>query len=78
MDYTYKCDSKGIAFRFPSCHLNSTEYAKIISEINTNYDLYKNKQYPVHYSVGFDNHYYVYFFENHGFNDYNIVERFEI
>ena len=34
--------------------------------------------YPVHYSVGIDNHYYAYFFENHGFNDYNIVEKFEI
>ena len=24
-----------------------------------------------------DNRYYLYFFENHGFNDYNIVERYE-
>lgn len=47
------------------------------SEINTNYDLYRNEPYPVHYSISTDNRYYVYFFENHGFNDYNIVEKFE-
>ena len=42
------------------------------------YNIYRDKPYPIHYSVGIDNHYYVYFFENHGFNDYNIVEKFEI
>ena len=47
-------------------------------EINTNYELYKNEPYPVHYSVGIDNRYYVYFFENHGFDDYNIIGKFEI
>lgn len=26
---------------------------------------------------GTDKRYYVYFFENHGYNDYNIVEKFE-
>ena len=40
--------------------------------------IWQHHLYPVHYSVGIDNHYYAYFFENHGFNDYNIVEKFEI
>ena len=71
-------DSKGIPFEYPSCYLPRREYAKIISEINTNYELYKNKPYSVHYSVGIDDRYYVYFFENHGFNDYNIIEKFEV
>ena len=78
MGFVTKRDSNGKAFHYPTCNLDYREYAKIISEINTNYELYKDKPYPVHYSVGVDNRYYVYFFENHGFNEYNIVEKFEI
>lgn len=77
MNTIYRLDAQGIPFEFPSCILDKREYAKIISEINSNYDLYKDEKYPVHYSVGIDHHYYLYFFENHGFNDYNIVEKFE-
>ena len=71
-------DSKGIAFEYPTCYLNNKEYAKIISEINNNYELYKDERYSIHYSLGIDDRYYVYFFENHGFNDYNIYERYEM
>ena len=71
-------DSKGIAFEYPACYLNNKEYAKIISEINNNYELYKDERYSIHYSLGIDDRYYVYFFENHGFNDYNIYERYEM
>ncbi len=70
-------DSNGKPFQYPACYLDYKEYAKVISEINTNYELYRNKPYPVHYSVGIDGRYYVYYFENHGFNDYNIVEKLE-
>lgn len=77
MHYIYRRDTKGDPFRYPGCILSNAEFAKIISEINTNYDLYKDEPYPIHYSVGVDNRYYVYFFENHGLNDYNIVEKFE-
>ena len=65
-------------FRYSSCYLDSREYAKIISEINSSYDLYRDEPFAVHYSVGTDNRYYVYFFENHGFNDYNIIDKFEV
>ena len=77
MSDIYRVDLKGQPFEFPSCLLNQQEYAKIVSEINSNYELYRNETFPVHYSIGIDNHYYLYFFENHGFNDYNIVEKFE-
>ena len=73
----FKKDSKGVPFCFPTCLLDSKEYAKIISEINTNYILYRDQNYAVHFSVGLDNKYYLYYFENRGFNDYNIVEKFE-
>ncbi len=71
-------DSKGIPFEYPTYYLNKTEYAKIISEINSNYEMYRNKRYPVHYSLGTDDRYYIYYFENHGFNDYNIVLKVEV
>ena len=69
--------SPSVPFCFPSCLLDSKEYAKIISEINTNYDLYRNESFAIHFSVGLDDKYYIYYFENRGFNDYNIVEKFE-
>lgn len=78
MSLIYRCDSQGNPFEFPTCLLSKNEYAKINSEINTNYELYKDEKYPIHYSIGDDNHYYLYYFENHGFNDYNIVEKFEV
>ena len=65
-------------FEYDTCVLGSAEYAKIISEINTNYGLYVNQPYSVHCSVGLDGRYYLYYFENHGFNNYNIVEKIEI
>lgn len=73
----YRKDLHGIPFEFPTCLLNKAEYAKIISEINTNYSQYQDEKYCIHYSVEIDNHYYLYYFENHGFNDYNIIEKFE-
>lgn len=55
--------------------LDSKEYAKIISEINTNYEEYKNHFYCVHESVGIDGIYYLYYFENHGYNSYCFYEK---
>ncbi len=72
-----KVDSKGNPFEYQSCRLDYREYAKIISEINSNYSLYKDEAFAVHCSLGIDDCYYVYFFENHGFDDYNIVEKFK-
>lgn len=77
-------DSIGSLFKFNSSGnryetyiLDSQEYAKVISEINSNYEVYKGKEIAAHYSVGLDGCYYIYFFENHGFNDYNIYEKSE-
>ncbi|ORT98795.1 hypothetical protein D081_2392 [Anaerovibrio sp. JC8] len=59
--------------------LNKEEYAKIVSEINSiYYDTYLNKEIAFHPSIGLDGNYYVYYFENHGFDDYNIIDRFSI
>jgi len=65
-------DTNRKPFMFPTYRLDKQEYAKIISEINQKYDVYKDALYGIHYSLGLDNRYYVYFFENHGFDEYNI------
>ncbi|MBP5383792.1 MAG: hypothetical protein J6Y57_02340 [Lachnospiraceae bacterium] len=76
MGLLYRLDANGRFFDFPTCKLEKQEYAKIINEINSNYGLYKDLPFAIHYSIGTDNRYYIYYFENHGFNDYNIVEKF--
>ncbi len=58
--------------------LDRKEYAKIVSEINDNYhSLYREKKLCAHFSVGIDNAYYIYYFENHGFDKYRFVGKVE-
>ena len=71
----YRLDSKGIPFEFESYFLEPREYAKIISEINTNYGRYIGKVVAVHYSHEPEYEAYKYYFENHGYNDYNIISK---
>lgn len=56
-------------------YLNSWEYAKIVSEINTLYSKYADRKVAVHYSFGVDNRPYVYTFKNYGFNEYEFISR---
>ncbi|MBO4374904.1 MAG: hypothetical protein J5829_07335 [Lachnospiraceae bacterium] len=56
-------------------YLDPTEYAKIVSEINTNYFKYRGKLTCQHISHGTDGKLYVYTFENSGFNDYYIIAK---
>ena len=65
-------------FIFDTFILSSVEYAKIVSEINTNYGKYEGIKFGIHASYGLDNMAYLYYFENHGYNDYNIYARIEI
>ncbi len=69
-------DANGIPFEKHSFWLNPKEYSKIYSEINTLYDtIYINKPIATHASFGIDGISYIYWFENHGFNNYNIFMR---
>ena len=70
-------DTNGIPFAKPAFWLNQIEYRKIFAEINQIYDIYKDKQIAAHTSFGIDGKAYVYWFENHGFDDYNIYLRVE-
>ena len=58
--------------------LSPREYAKICGEINTYYSKYERKKYAIHASYGIDNVAYWYFFENYGYNNYNIYMRIAI
>ena len=57
---------------------NMQKSAKICREINTNYSKYEGKTYAVHISYGIDNKPYWYYFENHGYDNYNIYMRIEM
>ncbi len=62
-------------FEFQTRKLNPKERSKIEHEINTNYSKYENQELCIHYSFALDNKCYKYYFENHGFNSYNIYSR---
>ena len=75
MTQIFRLDSNGRPFEFPTYFLESEEYARIISEINSCYYKYDGKAFAVHYSTDIIYDSYKYFFENHGYNDYNIVSK---
>ncbi len=68
----YRYDAIGIRFKYPTYYLPKDEYAKIIEEINTNYESYKDERFSVHFTLDNNDTYQMYYFENHGFDDYNI------
>ena len=69
-------DADGKPFTKSAFWLNPTEYRKIHSEINQIYDAqYRGKRIAAHTSFGIDGRAYVYWFENHGFDNYNIYLR---
>ena len=74
-----KLDSKGIPFKYPTQILDKAEFSKIVSEINSlYYSMYETDAFGLHYSVDVNNDYCLYYFENHGFNDYNIYDKIYI
>jgi len=69
-------DANGVPFSKPSFWLNPKEYSKICSEINQIYEAqYNGKRIAAHSSFGIDGKAYIYWFENHAFDDYNIFLR---
>ena len=53
-------------YKYGTYFIYPKEYAKIISEINTNYFKYKNHKIAVHISYDLDGKCCAYFFENKG------------
>lgn len=63
-------------FTRPSFWLSKQEYRKVISEINQIYESqYKGLPVATHTTFGIDGMVHTYWFENHGFNNYNIFLR---
>lgn len=62
-------------FLFKTYYLEPNEYGKIVSEINTNYEKYRNKPFAIHMSYDWNGEPYWYYFENHGFYNYNIYDK---
>ena len=60
--------SDNAPFSKPTFYLEKSEYAKIVSENNTNYGLYEGKAMAIHLSYGVDRVPYIYYFENHGYD----------
>ena len=68
-------DDYGNMYEFPRLEIDAREAAKIVHEINTNFKKYEHDGLGVHYSYARDNRCYAYYFENHGFNNYNIYAK---
>ena len=72
----YPLDANGKPFSKHGFWLVPKEYAKIIAEINSLYKAqYEGETICSHTSFGIDGNVYVYWFENHGFDNYNIYLR---
>ena len=71
----YKLDANGRPFQYPTIELDKTEYARVVSEINTCYSLYEGQLFCMHDSYDINDGAFTYFFENHGYNDYNFVSK---
>lgn len=66
-------DDNGLPYLYPEYWLNPDEYRKKYSEINKIYETqYKDKPICAHPSFDVDGSSYIYWFENYGFNNYNI------
>ena len=75
-EFELPLDANGYTFSKPAFWLMPNEFSKIVSEINQAYEAqYKGKIIASHPSYGVDGKMYIYWFENHGFNDYNIFLR---
>ena len=69
-------DTKGYPFAHMPFILSAQEYKKVYSEINQLYfAMYESQPFCTHTTCGPDGYVYHYWFENHGFNDYNIYLR---
>lgn len=71
-------DSSGKPYKYPTLKLDRQEYGKVVHEINTVYHARFKGMSIGNLNMAFDNGYYCYRFEIHGFDNYNIFERVEI
>lgn len=76
MSVYYRCDMNGTPFSFPSLELGIAEIAKVCQEISTNYAKYKGREFIMHRTKDPERNWCIYYVENHGYGDYNIIEKY--
>ncbi|SEA58938.1 hypothetical protein SAMN05216349_11819 [Oribacterium sp. KHPX15] len=76
MKEIFRCDMNGVPYLFPSLKLENAEIAKVCHEISTNYGKYKGKEFIMHRTKDLDRNCCIYFVENRGYGDYNIVGKY--
>ncbi len=72
----FRLDMNGIPYSYPSLKLESAEIAKVCQEISTNYEKYKDRGFIMHRTKDLDRNWCIYYVENRGYGDYNIVEKY--
>lgn len=71
-----RCDMNGVPYSYPSLELEKAEIAKICQEINTNYRKYEGRGLIMHRSRDLEMNWCIYYIENRGYGDYNIIEKY--
>jgi len=70
-------DLDGNTFKYEQVDIDSKEISKITHEINNIYhSKYAGKRLGMHRSIDLNGNYCIYYFENHGFDDYNIFGKY--
>lgn len=71
-------DENDQPFKYEPIDINPKEISKITHEINNVYhSKYYNKRTAIHRSLDLSGNYCIYFFENHGFDNYNIFGKYQ-
>ncbi len=76
MSNLYRRDMNGEPYSYPSLELENAEIAKVCQEISTNYSKYENKKLIMHRTKDLDRNWCIYYVENRGYGDYNIIEKY--
>ncbi len=76
MSNIFRSDMNGVPFSYPSLELESAEIAKVYHEISTNYGKYEGKTIIMHRTKDLDRDWCIYYVENRGYGDYNIIEKY--
>ena len=76
MSNTFRYDMNGVPYSYPSIELEKAEIAKVCQEISTNYAKYESKRIIMHRTKDLDRNWCIYYIENRGYGDYNIIEKY--
>lgn len=76
MSINLRCDMNGVQYLYPSLYLENAEIAKVCQEISTNYWKYEGKKIIMHRTKDLGRNWCIYYIENRGYGDYNIIEKY--